>query len=419
MHSMLANWDPSALKSIGEALLIGLLVGAQRESTEGKHAGLRDFLLIGLSGGVCGLLGNSWLTAAVLLSIAGLLGLYHFEKRADRTGITTEMAAIATFCLTYLTATPAMPLGAPLAIGSTILVVAFLEFKKRLQHFFLETISDREFNGTLAFLAVILVIYPLLPVGQYGLYGFFSPRQVWFFVILVSSISYAGYFLQKFMGPNRGLAYTSVLGGLASTLATTIEFARRSKREPAEAATLGRAAILANAVQFPRTLFIVYAVNPTVGNICAGPLLAAGGTGALLSWLMFRSKAQGGYEPAPAGNPFRPKPALTFGALFAAIIFLSKAANAELGWQALYATSAVGGIVDPGTVALSAADLLGHAKITSLAAASYIFVALAANIALKAVLGVTLGPRRFAMHLIGGFAVMLAAGGAVWWLMRV
>lgn len=413
---MPATWDPSALKCIAEALLIGALVGVQRESTEGVHPGLRDFLLIGLSGGVCGLLQQPWLTVAVMLSIAGVLMVYHFEIRHERTGITTEMAAIATFCLTYLTATRDFPLGAPIAIGSTIIVVAFLEFKKRLQKFFLETINEREFNATLAFVAVVLVIYPLLPTGHYGPYDFFSPPQIWFFVMLISGISYAGYFLQKFMGANRGLVYTSILGGIASTLATTIEFARRSRREPDDAVVLGRAGIIANAVQLPRTLLIIYAVSPAIGNICAVPLLVAPVVGGLLAWRL--AVAAGGKQPEPvaSANPFRPKPALIFGAFFAVVIFLSKAANAELGWQALYATSAIGGVVDPGTVVLSVADLLGHAKVTTEAAVSYVFVGLLANIALKIILAFALGARRFAFRLVAGFAVMLGAGGVAWWL---
>ena len=78
------------------------------------------------------------------------------------------------------------------------------------------------FAATLAFVGVVVVIYPLLPEGAYGPYAFFEPRQVWKFVILISSISYLGYFLEKFLGEEQGLFYTSVLGGLASTTAATL-----------------------------------------------------------------------------------------------------------------------------------------------------------------------------------------------------
>ena len=158
---------PATLQSLGEAMLIGLIIGVQRELSGGAHAGLRDFLLIGLAGGVCGLVQNSWLTAASLLSIAVLLAVYDINLGQVRTGVTTEMAAVATFCLTYLTTMPNYPIGAPLAIGTAILVVVFLETKQGLQKLLRETITEEELNGTLRFLAVVLVIYPLLPTGHY------------------------------------------------------------------------------------------------------------------------------------------------------------------------------------------------------------------------------------------------------------
>src|SRR5580700_5606702 len=92
-----------AIESIAGALLVGVLIGAQREEAGGDcHPGLRDFIPIALTGGVCGLLGNPWLAAAALLSIVILLAVYHVENRANRTGITTELAAVATFGLALL-----------------------------------------------------------------------------------------------------------------------------------------------------------------------------------------------------------------------------------------------------------------------------------------------------------------------------
>ena len=56
---------PGSMISIAEALLIGFLIGAQREASQGDgHPGVRDFVLIALIGAICGLLQNPWLTAA-------------------------------------------------------------------------------------------------------------------------------------------------------------------------------------------------------------------------------------------------------------------------------------------------------------------------------------------------------------------
>lgn len=415
--------NSEALTAIAEALLIGLLIGAQRETSEGIHPGLRDFLSIGLAGGICGLLQSPWLTVAALISISGLLAVFHFEEREARTGITTELAGVGTFCLAYLSATPptlTARYGAPLAVGTTIVIVAFLEMKKFLQKLVRETITESEFNDTLRFLAVVLVIYPLLPNEQFGTaeFKFFNPHQVWLFVILISSISYIGYFLQKFMGAEKGLEYTSVLGGLASTSAATLAFARCCKAQPDEGATYWRATVLANTVQFPRTIIILYLVNADLAWICLPPLLTMLAAAALLAFLLRRRGA--GSEPLgkpmSMSNPFRLKPALEFGAMLTAVIFLSKLAAMKLGSGALFGTSALGGLVDVATVAVSMANLLAGRKVGLPTAEAAVLLALATNVSLKLVLATVAGTRAFAWRMAASYVLIFSAGGLAWWI---
>ena len=294
----------TTVESLAGALLIALLIGGQREAAHrdaahpdagaGTPPGLRDFLIIALAGGVCGMLGTPWLTAPVLISITALLAVFHFEDRLQRRGITTELAGVATFALSYLAASPVPAFAEPVAIGVTLIVVVFLETKQYIEKLLRETISVTEFNGTLAFVGVVVVIYPLLPAGAYGPYAFFNPRQIWKFVILISSISYAGYFLEKFLGEEKGLFYTSVLGGLASTTAATILFARESKERPQETFGLWRAFVIANTVQFPRTLLIVLAVSPDLARVCVWPLAAMLVCGMLVAEILRTMAAESG-----------------------------------------------------------------------------------------------------------------------------
>ena len=407
----------AAIQTLGEALLIGLLIGAQRSSDD-RTPGLRDFLLIALAGSVCGLLGEPWLTAAALVSITGIVLLFRFHQRDEvRGGVTTDLAAVATFCLTYLVAIPKFPAAAAVAIGAAITVVAFLEFKRRLHEFFRETLTEEEFNASLVFLAVVLVIYPLLPPGRYGPYEFFAPREVWFFVILVSSISYVGYFLRKFLGEKKGLDYTAVVGGLASSLATTLDLARRSRKEPERSAAYARAAGIANTVQFPRTIVAMLAISPPIAMLAIVPLLAAFATGAALTWVLARTAGHLDEQAAQSQNPFRVRPALTFGALFALIVLLNRAANAEFGQGALAVTSALGGLVDVAAVVLTGYRLVDNYSITLRAAADLALIALAANILAKAVLALVTGSSAFAARLTGALLLMLGAGAAARFLL--
>ena len=64
------------------------------------------------------------------------------------------------------------------------------------------------------------------------------------------------------------------------------------------------------------------------------------------------------------GNPFRIRPALRFGALFTAVVFISKAATAKLGTGAFYGTSLLGGLVDVATVIAPAADMVQASRLT-------------------------------------------------------
>lgn len=164
------------MEALAGATLVGLLVGAQREAAGGEHhPGLRDFLIVALAAGVCGLLANPWMDAAGLVAVAAVFAVFHYENRQNRTGITTELAAIATFLLALLAASHQFSFGLPLAVGATIVIAVFLEARARLHTLLRETITEQEFNATLAFVGVVLVIYPLLPAGSFGPYAFLAP----------------------------------------------------------------------------------------------------------------------------------------------------------------------------------------------------------------------------------------------------
>lgn len=409
----------SVVAHLAAALLVGALIGAQREAARSERPGLRDFLLIALGGGVCGILENPYLSAAGLASTAALLAVYHYEEREKRAGITTEFAGVATFVLALLAASAQIRSGEPIALGAAILIAVFLEAKQRLQHLLRETITEPEFNATLAFVTVVLVIYPLLPEGTYGPYSFFSPRQVWMFVILISSISYVGYFLEKFLGEERGLVYTSILGGLASTTAVTLHLGRLSKERPEGLLGLMRGFLIANSVQFPRAFLLIVVVNPDLAVACAWPLgfmlIAAILMAYAAGWMAKRAT----HPPAaPARveheNPFQIRPALQFGALFTLIVFLTKAAAARAGTQAFIGTSLLGGLVDVATVIAPASDLVQAQTLSIRAAELAILLALASNAALKLVLAAISGTRAFTLRLFGAFLLWAAVGGAAY-----
>jgi uncharacterized membrane protein (DUF4010 family) len=402
----------AAWVNIAEALLIGLLIGVQRETDRHeKHAGLRDFIVIGFAGGLCAFVQQVALTVAVLAGLTVLIAVFRWQH-PERTGVTTELSAIATFLLAYVAGLHHHPHASPIAVGLAILLVFFLEAKQALDTFVTQTISPEEFNGTLRFLAVILVVYPILPDAAYGPYEFFNPQKIWLFIILVSSISYVGYFFQKFLGAERGLLYTSLLGGLASTTAATSAFAKDCAEDPERHNAYAFAAVLANSVQFPRLLILIVLISPALARAAAPMLLAMTAAGLVVAVLFRRFGAAGTAGPTKMQlrNPFRFLAALEFGLLFAFVRFLTRFATTEFGGQAIYGASFVGGAMDTDAVVLSLPGLIQNQTVTLSTAVAAILIAIAANALVKT--GIAFGSRclPFSRAVLIGFAAMIAAG---------
>jgi uncharacterized membrane protein (DUF4010 family) len=406
---------PGAWIAMAEALLIGLLVGIEREGErKERRAGLRDFISIGLAGGICGVLNQPWLTVGALAALTAMIVVFRVQSPA-RTGITTEIVAVVTFLLCVLTATPGIPYGSDLAIALTVVLALFLEAREPLRKFFVETVTEREYFDTLRFLAVIFVILPILPNQDYGPYAFFNPYRTWVFVILVSSISFLGYFLQKFLGSEQGLFLTAILGGIGSTTAATLSFAKQAGEQKERSRQLAAAAVLANAVLSPRLIAILAVVG--------GPILAhsapmlIGMTLAGLVYTFYLSRGAKSEEAASGtvslSNPFRLGPALKFGFLFALIRLVVRFASTEFGSGGSLGASAIGGFVDVDAIVFSLPGLVRDAKLSIPVAVASILVAVSANAVLKTGLAYYNGGREFGRVVLSGFILTLLVGGAL------
>jgi uncharacterized membrane protein (DUF4010 family) len=406
--------------AMSEALLIGLLVGIEREADQRleRHAGLRDFVTIGLAGGLCGVIGEIHLTIAVLIALTALIIVFRAQT-PGRTGITTELAAVATFLLCVLTATASLPWGSPLAIALTVVLALFLDMRVALQKFFVEAITEREFHETLRFLAVIFVILPVLPDSGYGPYGFFNPQRVWIFVVLVCSINWLGYFLQKFLGGSEGLRWTAIVGGLASTTAATSAFAKQCAEDEPRTLEYGRAAVLANAVQFPRVYALMLVASPALAAASLLPLIAMGAAGVAYAFLPRKKpgEEQASKPEVKLGNPFHLMPALKFGAAFALIRLMVRASSEEFGQGGVLTASAVGGSVDVDAIVFSLSGLLKDQGLGLPAAVGGVFLALAANAVFKTFLAYSGGTRAFGRRVLLGFGLMFSVGAATWALL--
>ncbi len=403
--------DLPTFKLLGEALALGLLVGVERyrgrEPGEKKSAGVRTFTILCLLGALCSLFAAPVLAAVTFAAVAGLVLLGYHRSPAESLGLTTEFAALLVFWIGYLLSGHEAA-----AISLGIVLTIILAAKERLHQFVREQISEAEFEATLKFLAVVLVVYPILPDREMGPYGFFNPRHVWGLVILVSTISYAGYFLIRWLGKRRGLMLGSLVGGLVSTAAVTMSLADRARRAPEASRLMGTAAVLANAVQGPRLLLLLWLVDRGLARSLAAPLIGMAAVGLAGTWLLARRAGSQEVE-FPLQNPYSLKPALKFGVFFVAILLLVKMADLWLGDRGILLASGIAGTGSASAVALSVSKLLGQESLSPLIAASSVLLAISTNAIAKWVLALANGTRQMAFWLGGGLLTMLAAAFAL------
>ena len=395
------------------ALAIGFLVGRTRESPEGTppRPGMRDFLIIALLGAIAGHIGNAAIAIALFAGTIGTL-LVMRTQHPKRNGITTELAAAATFALAGLCLTSDRPFGA----GLGIVLAAILAEREQLRRFVREGISDREYIDTLSFLGLIFIIYPLLPEGSYGPFGFFDPRKIWLFVILVSGVSYVGYFLTKFTGGERGALLTAVVGAIASTTAYTTGVSQAVKEAPESAVPASRYAIIANAILFPRMLLIVVLVSPTLA-IAASPAFAAMMLAGFIAALILASnsgKDRKGKAVSAATfrNPFSIRPALEFGVVFALVLLITRIAKQYAGYGGQMVVSAISGLVDVDAISLTLAGFVQNGSSAARDAVIGMTLAAGVNAIFKSAVAQTSHQPAFYLRLMAGFAIMFAVGAA-------
>ena len=391
------------------ALAIGFIVGRTREPgiDEPPRPGIRDFLIVAIVGASAAHLAEIAISVTAFAAVAAVLLVMRLEH-SERGGITTELAALATFILAYMCITPMRPVAAGLAI----VLASVLARKDAIRRLVREEISDQEYIDTLSFLGLIFIIYPLLPVGSFGPFGFFEPRRIWLFVILVSGVSYVGYFLTRFAGAERGAILTAMVGALTSTTAYTAGVSRAVAEAPESAVFAARSALVGNSILFPRMLVIVAAVSPAlaIAGVPAFAVMTAAGFASAIILCRAPTPGAGTVAPTTFRNPFSLRPALEFGVVFTAVLFFSRAAHEYLGTAGQMAVSAISGLVDVDAISLALASFVQAGTSTARNAVIGMTLAAGVNAIFKSAIAQSSHQPAFYLRLMAGFVLMFAAG---------
>jgi uncharacterized membrane protein (DUF4010 family) len=399
------------------SLALGMLVGLQRESVDSKTAGIRTFPLITILGTICGLLSkefNPWILAAGFIAITALLimgNLHRIKIADDISGITTEVAVLLMFAIGAYLVYGQMAV----AVVLTGIITVLLHFKTTL-HRWVDKIGDHDLRAIMQFVLISMVVLPVLPDTTYDNYEAFNPRETWFMVVLIVGIGLAGYFLYKIWGDKAGVLLGGILGGLISSTATTLAYAKKASGSVTAAKLAAFVILTASAVSMGRVLVEISVVAPSSFTQFVFPLAAEGLIMVLMIFILCLSHRKEKNKMPEQGNPAELKGAIIFAILYAAITYASAFVKDKFGDSGLYVVSIISGLTDLDAITLSTAKMTEQKHIEATLGWRLILLAVMSNLVFKAGLAWALGGRVLGRLVAMLFGILVAAGLAIFFL---
>lgn len=404
------------------ALAIGLMIGVERgwqerDSQEGQRiAGVRTYGLIGLLGGAFGLLAEQF-GALVLglgfIALAVVVGMIFLAKQQQEGewGITSLVAALLVFVLAALATT-----GAVLVASATAVVAVLLLSYKPQLHGLVSRLQVEELRAGIKLLLISVVMLPVLPDQGYGPWQALNPYRIWMMVVVIAAISFAGYFAIKIGGARRGILFTGLFGGLASSTAVTLHLSRLGHHNQGVVAVAASGILIAGGTMFIRMLIVVGLLAPSMLATLWPPVVLM----ALLTYapLLFLRRDKAGTVPHASTNlhnPLELKTALTFGAILTAVMLLSVVLKNAYGEAGLMILAALSGIADVDAIMLS---LVGMVE-DDLSARLFVMgcvIAACANSIVKGLMCALIGGRDLGLRAAGPLMLAGITGVVASWL---
>lgn len=411
-------------QQLGIAVLLGLLVGLQREHAASGIAGMRTFPLITVLGSLSAMLaahyGDSWILAAALLGVVAVTVLGHlFRRQSDQPGTTTDVALLLMFAVGAFVVVG--PMSVAVAVGGGVAVL--LQFKPEL-HNIARKLGDEDLRAIMQFVLITCIILPVLPNRNYdplallhlrpalppGPLNVLNPFETWLMVVLIVGMSLGGYISYKFFGRNAGILLGGVLGGAISSTATTVSYARGTRGHPLRAHNASIVILIASTVMYLRVLLAVAVVSQeflvqVFATVCILMLLTL--LPAVALW--FRVRRDSAAMPEQT-NPTQLKSAIVFGVMYAAVLLALAAAKFYWDGRGLYAVAFLSGLTEMDAITLSTARMSLTDRLVASDGWRLIVVAAMANMVSKAGIAGVLGGWRLMARLVLLLAVPMVGG---------
>lgn len=389
---------------------IGALVGIEREqsATGGHFAGGRTHLLVALFGAITQSFFPALLPIALAL-VALLVAVGYGGKVVTKRdpGMATAIATVLTFLFGALAMHSHRGLVLAVVLGALTTVV--LAGKDHVERF-VDTIGEEERRASMKFLVVAFVVLPLLPNHKVSWLLGLNPQFVWLMVVFVSGLSFLAYALARLVGPHHGIGLSGLLGGFVSSTATAVSMANHATENHELSEVCGLATVLATLAMLPRALVEVAVINPTLVPAVLAPLVVMVLVGSVLTAALGWRIRDDGIGDTELSNPFRLRPALSFGLVFATILLVSERASALLGSTGIYATAFLAGLADVDSITITLSKLALEGDIAPAVATTGIVLAAIANTVVKVGIVWVLGTRKQGLAVTGILGVASLAG---------
>ncbi|HEY5961249.1 MAG TPA: MgtC/SapB family protein [Polyangiaceae bacterium] len=416
--------DLKLLQALGTALFIGALVGTERtqhrKSEQGEFAGIRTFILFAQLGAVLGWLSQTagsqvlFATGLVCVTVVVATAYVMHRRSEDSAGTTTEVSAVVVYVLGGLATTGHSTLAVALGIATAALLAT-----KEALHEGVRRINHTELLATLRLLFASFIVLPLLPQHPIDPLGAINPYKLWLLVILISALSMVGYIAVRVLGATRGVLVTGFFGGIVSSTAATLTFARQSKELPAASHSFVAGTLIAWTVMFLRVIVLVAVLRWSLLPKAIVPLMALGllGIGSCLLAAR-RSRDESGAvallpREASFQNPFKLRSAMKFALVFAAVLLAAKLTMRFAPGAGMYWLSAVAGSTDVDAIVLSISETARNDASLDVTLVRCIVIAAVANTVVKFGLAAALGTKNLTRLLLPAAVAMVGLGLAL------
>jgi len=350
---------PDILIKLLLSLALGALVGIERErrGTGELVEGMRTFMLVSffatLSAYFADIL-NSVLIIGAAFSFTGILAVFGYisKTRKQHFGLTTEIAFLLTFMIGLAVFYDSYPY--ILSIASGLILTLILASKGKMHHF-AKHLKEEEIWDAMIFAIITFVILPILPNSYIGPFNAFNPFVIWSSIVLVLSISFAGYIAMKVFGVRKGIAFTGAFGGLASSTAVSIAMAEETRKYPKIFSTAAFAVTLASSTMFIRMFAVDILFNYNIATKVMFPFILLTAFGYLFSYKIWNKDQK--EQKVNLSSPLSFKPAFSFGVFFVIIFFLSRFVNNYLGDSGILLFAFTAGLVEVDAINITLATL--------------------------------------------------------------